>query len=215
MKWSKLFLIDLTLMLNVCRCLLLWLSLLSHASLQLVKSSHNISIIYCYSILPLVHSKLMSHYQLSNFVIYGLDKIGWASSYVTDFNTRNKLLTQKLLKQGYRYHKLRKTFSKFYRRYFDLISKFQVGLKSLLREGLSEPDFYGGLVYKLKKIVGSNNFSAQFIKIISHYKKIGYNINVLQQTACLVVNPITVGNFAFLFNCTPVGRTSDSMMVPT
>ena len=138
-----------------------------------------------------------------------------ASSYVTDFNTRNKLLTQKLLKQGYRYHKLRKTFSKFYRRYFDLISKFQVGLKSLLRQGLSEPDFYGDLVYKLKKIVGSNNFSAQFIKIISHYKKIGYNINVLQQTACLVVNPITVGNFAFLFNCTPVGRTSDSMMVPT
>ena len=33
--------------------------------------------------------------------------------------------------------------------------------------------------------------------------------------ACLVVNPITVGNFAFLFNCTPVGRTSDSMIVPT
>ena len=76
-------------------------------------------------------------------------------------------------------------------------------------------DFYGDLVYKLKKIVGSNNFSAQFIKIISHYKKIGYNINVLQQTACLVVNPITVGNFSFLFNCTPVGRTSDSIMVPT
>ena len=70
----------------------------------------------------------------------------------------NKLLTQKLLKQGYRYHKLRKTFSKFYRRYYDLISKFQVGLKSLLRQGLSEPDFYGDLVYKLKKIVGSNNF---------------------------------------------------------
>ena len=138
-----------------------------------------------------------------------------ASSYVADFNTRNKLLTQKLLKQGYGYHKLRKTFSKFYRRYYDLISKFQVGLKSLLRQGLSEPDFYGDLVYKLKKIVGSNIFSAQFIKIISHYKKIGYNINVLQQTACLVVNPITVGNFAFLFNCTPVGRTSDSMMVPT
>ena len=138
-----------------------------------------------------------------------------ASSYVTDFNTRNKLLTQKLLKQGYRYHKLRKTFSKFYRRYYDLISKFQVGLGSLLRQGLSEPDFYGDLVYKLKKIVGFHNFSAQFIKIISHYKKIGCNINVLQQTACLVVNPITVGNFAFLFNCTPVGRTSDSMMVPT
>ena len=93
-----------------------------------------------------------------------------------------------------------------------MISKFLVGLKSLLRQGLSGPDFYGDLVYKLK-IVGSNNFSAQFIKIISHYKKIGYNINVLQETACLVVNPITVGNFAFLLNCTPVGHTSDSMRV--
>ena len=103
-----------------------------------------------------------------------------APSIVADFNTCNKLLTKKLLKQGYQYNKLRKTFSKFYRRYFDLISKFQVGLKSLLRKGLSEPDFYGDLVYKLKKIVGSNNFSAQFIKIISHYKKFGYNINVLQ-----------------------------------
>ena len=48
-----------------------------------------------------------------------------ASSYVADFNTRNKLLSQKLLKQGYLYHK---TFSKFYRRYYDLISKFHVGL---------------------------------------------------------------------------------------
>ena len=38
-----------------------------------------------------------------------------ASSHVADFNTHNKLLTQKLLKQGYWYHKLRKTFSKFYR----------------------------------------------------------------------------------------------------
>ena len=81
-----------------------------------------------------------------------------ASSHVADFNTRNKLLTQKLLKQGYSYHKLRKPFSKFYRRYYDLISKFQVGLKSLLRQGLSEPEFYVNLSYKLKKIVGSNIF---------------------------------------------------------
>ena len=138
-----------------------------------------------------------------------------ASSHVADFNTHNKLSTLKLLKQSYRYNKLRKTFSKFYRRYYDLISKFQVGPKSILRQGLSEPEFYGDLVYKLKKIVGSYNFSAQFIKIISHHKKIGYNINVLQQTACLVVNSITVGIFAFLFNYTPVGLTSDPMMVRT
>ena len=60
-----------------------------------------------------------------------------------------------------------------------------------------------------------NKANASDTEPISHYKKIGYNINVLQQTACLVVNPIRVGNFAFLFNCMPVGRTSDSMMVQT
>ena len=72
---------------------------------------------------------------------------------------------------------------------------------------------HSDVVYKLKKIVGSNNSSAQFIKmiIISHYKKIGYNINVLQQTESLVVNPITVDNVAFLFISTPVSRTSASM----
>ena len=51
-------------------------------------------------------------------------------NYVTDFNARNQRVTAKLLNQGYRYHKLRKTFSKFYRRHYELISKFNVGLKS-------------------------------------------------------------------------------------
>ena len=51
------------------------------------------------------------------------------SSHVADFNSRNKSLTAKLLQQGYRYHKLRKTFSKFYRRYYELVSKLNVGLK--------------------------------------------------------------------------------------
>ena len=96
-----------------------------------------------------------------------------------------------------------------------MISKFQIGLKSLFHQGLLEPEFYGDLVFTLKKIVGSNNFSSQFIKIISHYKKIGYNINVLQQTSCLAVKPITVGNFAFLLYCTLVGWTSDFMTVWT
>ena len=40
------------------------------------------------------------------------------SSHVDDCNTRNKVLTVKLLRQGYRYHKLRTAFSKFYRRQF-------------------------------------------------------------------------------------------------
>ena len=78
-----------------------------------------------------------------------------ASSYVADFNIRK--IFKKLLKQGYRYHKFRTTFSKFYRQYYDLIFKFQDGLKSLLRQELSDPDFYVDLVYKLMKIVGSHS----------------------------------------------------------
>ena len=73
------------------------------------------------------------------------------SSHVDDFNTRNKVLTAKLLRQGYRYHKLRKAFSKFYRRHFDIVSKYNVGLKTLLLQGLFEPEFYGDLVYKFRK----------------------------------------------------------------
>ena len=57
----------------------------------------------------------------------------------------------------------------------DFLSTFVDTIKSLLHQGLSEPEFYGDLVYELKKIINSNNFSAQFIKIISHYKKIGFN----------------------------------------
>ena len=36
----------------------------------------------------------------------------------------------------------------------------------------------------------------------------------MRQSACLVFNPITVNNFASLFNCMPFGRASDSMMTP-
>ena len=96
------------------------------------------------------------------------------------------------------------------------VSKFSDGLKSLLHQGLSEPGFYGDLVYKFKKIVGRADFSDQFRKIIIvRYNRIGYNINIMRQSACLVFNPITVNNFASLFNCTPVGRASDSIIAPT
>ena len=100
-------------------------------------------------------------------------------SHVNDFNTRSKCLTAKLLKQGYRYHKLRKAFYEFYRRHYGLISKFNVGLKLLLHQGLSEPEFYGDLVYNFKKIRGMTDFSDQFKKIIMRYKRIGYNLNVM------------------------------------
>ena len=81
-----------------------------------------------------------------------------------------------------------------------------------MHQGLSELEFYGDLVYKFKKIEGRADRSK---KKNVRYKRIGYYINIMRQSACLVFNPITVNNFASLFNCTPVGRASDSMMAPT
>ena len=69
-------------------------------------------------------------------------------------------------------HQTRKTFSKFYRRHYEFISKYNVGLKTLLSEGLSEPEFYGDLNYKFKKLIGSYDFSFQFRKIITRYRHI-------------------------------------------
>ena len=59
------------------------------------------------------------------------------------------------------------------------------------------------------------DFSDQFRTIIMRYKRIGYNLNVIRQSACLVINPINVDGHAALFNCTPMDRASDSMMAPT
>ena len=78
-------------------------------------------------------------------------------SNVDNFNNRNLFLTAKLLKQGYRYHKIRKAFSKFYHRHSELNVKYSTGLKTLLQQGISEPIFYGDLVYKFKRIVGKFN----------------------------------------------------------
>ena len=59
------------------------------------------------------------------------------------------------------------------------------------------------------------DFSDLFRKIIMRYKRIGNNLNVMRQSACYAINPITVDGYATLFNSTPVDRASDSMMVPT
>ena len=69
-----------------------------------------------------------------------------------------------------------------------------------------EPVFYGDLVYKFKRIIGRPNFSDQFKKIIKRYKRVGYNMDIMRQSAYLVVNSITVDSLCFLLNCTMVGQ---------
>ena len=61
-------------------------------------------------------------------------------------------------------------FSIFYPWHFDLFSKYNDGLKALLQQGLSEPEFYGDLVYEFRKIIGESDFPQHFKEIIVGYK---------------------------------------------
>ena len=83
----------------------------------------------------LVLLKFMINVMTSTFPLFGWRRselsLLWSvyrfarvSSHVDDFNTRYKCLTSKLLKQGYRYHKLRKAFCNFYCRHHELVSNF-------------------------------------------------------------------------------------------
>ena len=52
-------------------------------------------------------------------------------------------------------------------------------------------------------------------KIVKRYIRVGYNLDIMRHSACLVLNPITVYSYGFLFNCTTVGQASDSMTALT
>ena len=59
--------------------------------------------------------------------------------------------------------------------------------------------------------MGRTDFFYQFRKVIIHYKHIGYDNNLMQQTAYLVIYPIIANKFAVLSNCMPVDQGSDSL----
>ena len=136
------------------------------------------------------------------------------SGRVAGFSARGGGLTATLLQQGYPCRRLRETFSKFYRRHYGLVSGFNVGLKTLLHQGLSAPEFYGDLVYKFKNIVGRAGFSGRFGGVVVRYKRVGCSVDIIRRSACLVFGSVAVGGFASFFGCAPVGRASGSVMAP-
>ena len=80
-----------------------------------------------------------------------------------------------------------------------------------MQQGICNPDFYGDLVYKFKKIIDNTNFSDLFKRIVNRFKITGYTLDIMRQTACLVFNPIMVEGYAALFSGTAVVQASDSM----
>ena len=74
------------------------------------------------------------------------------SSHVDDFNTRNKVLTAKILRQAYRYHKIRRAIlKKNLRRDFDIVSKYNVGLKTFFWKAFQNLNFMGTWYINLEK----------------------------------------------------------------
>ena len=81
-----------------------------------------------------------------------------------------------------------------------------------MQQGICNLEFYGDLVYKFKKIIGNPNCSDLSKRIGIRFKRAGYTLDIMRQTACLVFNPIMVEGYATLFSCTASVQASDSMM---
>ena len=80
-----------------------------------------------------------------------------------------------------------------------------------MQQSICNPEFYRDLVYKFKKIIGNPNFSNLFKRIVNRFKRAGYSLDIMRQTACLIYNPIMVEGYAALFSCTAVFQALDSM----
>ena len=108
---------------------------------------------------------------------------------VGDFNERNLFISGKLLHQGFRYHKLVKTFTKFYYRYKDLVFKYNATCKHLIKAGISHPEFYGNVLYKAKKCLSSPN---KLIKPLNRLIQKGYKYNIVVKSLRMVFFGINI-----------------------
>ena len=122
---------------------------------------------------------------------------------VLDFHSKNLQITSKLLTQGYRYHKLRKTFGKFLRSYSELLSKFgAISFQEYVFKGISHPVFYGDLVYKLRRVKDTPNFISSGSKIVKRLRRRQYDPLIIETTIGLVLGPCTALCRLFLKHCT-------------
>ena len=122
---------------------------------------------------------------------------------VLDFHSKNLQITSKLLTQGYRYHKLRKTFGKFFRSYSELLSKFgDISFQEYVFKGISQPVFYGDLVYKLRRVKDTPNFISSGSKIVKQLRRRQYDQLIIETTIGLVLGPCTALCRLFLKHCT-------------
>ena len=131
---------------------------------------------------------------------------------VLDFHSKNLQITSKLLTQGYRYHKLRKTFGKFFRSYSELVSKFgDISFQEYVSNGISHPVFYGDLVNKLRRVKDKPNFISSGSKIVKRLRRRQYDPLIIERTISLVLGPCAAVYRPFLKHCTLTNKAVETI----
>ena len=141
--------------------------------------------------------------RLPSYGIYISQLIRFAKcTSVLDFHSKNLQITSKLLTQGYRYHKLRKTFGKFFRSYSELLSKFgAISFQEYVSKGITHLVFYGDLVYKLRRVKDNTNFISSGSKIVKRLRRRQYEPVIIERNIGLVLDPFTALYRLFLKRC--------------
>ncbi|KAK3096998.1 hypothetical protein FSP39_005494 [Pinctada imbricata] len=122
---------------------------------------------------------------------------------VLDFHSRNLQITKKLLGQGFRFHKLVKTFWKFYKNYCQLLLKFgPIQATEYITFGISQPAFYGDIINKIRRIKDKQHHYRKCVRIIKRLLYRGYDPNVTRRTLGLVLDQSTVLYKRILKTCT-------------
>ena len=156
-------------------------------------------------LLLISHGWAVTFIRLPSYGIYISQLVRFASccTSVLDFLFKNLQITSKLLTQGYRYHKLRKTFGKFFRSYSQLLSKFgDISFQEYVSKGISQPVFYGDLVYNVRRVKDTPHFISSGSKIVKRLRRRQYDPLVIERTIGLVLGPSAALYGPFLKHCT-------------
>ena len=132
--------------------------------------------------------------RLPSYGIYisQLVRFARACTNVNDFHHKNRQITEKLIHQGYRHHKLIKMFWKFYKNYQSLLVKFgALSVREYVSSGISNPSFYGDLVNKIRRVKGEHNFQRKCIKRVRRLLHRGYNPEVIKRTLSMTMGTYT------------------------
>ena len=135
--------------------------------------------------------------KLPSYSVYMFQLVSCARccSSVLDFHSKNLQITSKLLTRGYRYHKLWKTFDKFFRSYSELLSKFgEISFQEYVSKGISQPFFYRDLIYILRRVKYEANFVLSRIRIVKRLRRHKYHQVIIEWTIGIVLGPSPVLN---------------------